>query len=818
MSDRPIPALAGSPARDVLSVYSAEIQLKSLTLGTDNIHYDVFLSQRFTEAARKYIRDLVAQTANLSQIYGAGVKPARPPEASAFRKLLADFCQCSLTRAQFEKNIELDLLYRLALLKFLTQEINAQFAELLLECKEWMRGRGEYFERSEQAHVIKARLAELQAGRRNVFRLVGQQLHQMLLELDDSMLSKSRRALFQDDFPNEYAILKNRLVFVEGGKDDLVSLEHYVLLGNFVRDPDRQDVVEAALFQFAKEHVFAYPPDPALHAAKEEHRQLSEQALRLRGELARLEEEKATLAGRLDRSGALLTRLTGGQDPDTLRAAIREIEGRHAGLEQKLTALATKLEDAARKLDYLNVEYNTKIEEYLYVPENAARLFDPAWKGSGLTWPPETRAALVTQWVDWLKRDDLLLHILASYELRGLYREYCPPLHLQQLKRALVNRADLEQVEEIARQYPAKGLSLKRVEERSKAFRRCAQSELESVAIRFAADLLHLRRDQRDYARLVALMERISLVRTERARELSRLNNSLYEFLLSDDEKPKEDRVLSHTIIKADVRSSSKITQDLIARGLNPAAHFSLHLHQPVKGILERYGAAKVFIEGDAIILAIYENESNRAHQRAVAKSCVLARKILELVQAYNQRAAASDLPPLELGLGVAFQNSPPTLWMDSDSRIMISRALNLSDRLSSCSKVARRILAQNFTPFNVFLFQTAIEGAQEEEVEELLIRYNLNGVEINVEGFRKLQEEMALKATEIKCAMPWGSETVVLHTGEVLIGDSFEPIVVRKGTVRMLEPDGTIGEAGAHDYYEVCSNSQVLQLLSQRQ
>jgi hypothetical protein len=109
------------------------------------------------------------------------------------------------------------------------------------------------------------------------------------------------------------------------------------------------------------------------------------------------------------------------------------------------------------------------------------------------------------------------------------------------------------------------------------------------------------------------------------------------------------------------------------------------------------------------------------------------------------------------------------------------------------------------------------MEGAEEEEAEELLIRYNLNGIEINEDGFRKLQEEMAFKSVEVDCGMPWGNERVTLYAGEVLIGDTFEPIIVRKGTVRLLLPDRTIGEPGAYEYYEVCTNPQVVTLLGQQ-
>src|SRR3954451_9720297 len=120
---------------------------------------------------------------------------------------------------------------------------------------------------------------------------------------------------------------------------------------------------------------------------------------------------------------------------------------------------------------------------------------------------------------------------------------------------------------------------------------------------------MRLRRDLRNYERLSGAMERVQLVRSERIREVSRLNNSLYEFLLPSESRPAQDNVVSHAVIKADVRGSTRITRDLLARGLNPATLFSLNFHEPVSRVLSRYNAAKVFIEGDAMILAIFETE-----------------------------------------------------------------------------------------------------------------------------------------------------------------------------------------------------------------
>jgi len=811
--------MASSPSGGLqldLKPYTADLPFTTLTPGIDNIRYDAFLSPRLTEVARKYLVDLIRQTTKAADFYGMDARSFRAPETTAFRKVLTDTLQVSLTQAQFQKSIEPDILFRLALLKFLLNELSAQFANLILECKARLRARGAQFEQSEQGYVLRARLTELQADRRNVFREVGQQLYRILGEVEASALVKLRRALFGEEFAETYQVLNNRLLFVEGGRDARLYLEHYVLVGNFVRDEDRLEAVDALFLDFLREYVSVSGAGEEGSAAAREYEELSGKVLYLRDQLTGLEQRREDLLRRMEGEGDLFSRLRAKADPAELRAELADVEQRRSFLTHQLAALGPQLEEAKRKAEYFQEQSRSNLGDYLNEPENARRLFDagPAEQAGEVG---AERARLLEGWVSHLEQGGLLLPVLASYEVRNLHLDYCPPLHLQQLKRSLVHREERKQLEQIFQQFPARKLSLKRIEDAGKALTRCPRETARAVARRFAEDFMRLRRDLRNYQRVVALMERINLIRDEPTRELSRMNNSLYEFLLPEEARPVEDRVVSHAVIKADVRGSSKITHDLMARGLNPASHFSLNLHNPVKRLLERYGAAKVFLEGDAIILAIYETESNRAHQRAVAKACVLAREILTVSQAYNARVESSDLPRLELGVGVAFQNSPPTYWVDSDSRLMISRALNLSDRLSSCSKVARRLLAQNTSPFRLFLFGTAMAGASEEEAEELTIRYNMNGIELNEEGFVKLSEEVSLQSAELSFPMPWGEQSVQLYIGEVPIGEKLEQLVIRKGLVRQVLPDGKFGEPGTQPYYEVCVDPKVFQAVQEQ-
>jgi hypothetical protein len=810
MTDQLFATAGPQTGRVTLKPYTSELSLGSLAVGVDNIHHDVFLSPKFVETTSAYLLELIRQTANLSFLTQTDRRALRPPEAGAWKKQLTELLQLSLTRAKYEKNLELDVLLRVSLIKFLTQEITTQFGNLVLEGKQWIRSRGEAFERSESAHVMKARLAELQAGRRDIYRQVGQNLFQTLQDIEEVSLSKSRRALLGDEDFSAYEMFNNRLAFVEGGKDDTLFLEQYVLLGNYQRDQDRLETFDALLLDFLREAVLAGPQSGELKKAWSDHQAIVDQAVAARAEHGRLEQERAALDRRLGRGDGLLNRMGLGADRAKVTAALAEVNGRVAALQKKLETLGPQVEAAKQKAEFLAEKYQNRLGDFLNQPENARRLFDPAIAPEGA----ERRARLLDEWVARLEQRDLLVHVLASYQMRHLYHDYCPPIHLQQLKKALVSREELKRVENVLKQFPARQDSLQRIEDLSKKMRRTPREEVRAIAMRFAEDFMRLRRDVCNYERLTAAMERVNLLRNEKTRELSRLNNSLYEFLLAEEARPVEDRVVSHTIIKADVRGSTRITSELLDRGLNPASLFSLNFYEPVKRILERYGAAKVFIEGDAMVLAIFETESNRSSQRAVSKACGLARQILAVLQAYNDRAEGNELPRMELGVGIAYQGSAPTYWVDADSRIMISRALNQSDRLSSCSKVARRLLSGHTSLFNLFLFQTVLEGASEEEAGEFLIRFNLNGVELNEEGFQKLTEEIALSAAEFECSMPWGRERNTLYVGEAPIGGGLEPIVVRKGFVRQLLPDGRIGAACSHPYYEVCTAPRVFELL----
>jgi class 3 adenylate cyclase len=358
----------------------------------------------------------------------------------------------------------------------------------------------------------------------------------------------------------------------------------------------------------------------------------------------------------------------------------------------------------------------------------------------------------------------------------------------------------------------------------------CRGAERAKVAARFLQDFSHYHRDLRRLDALNAALDSVSLVATDKLRELSRMNGTLYEFLLPDEQpqQPEEERVLRHVVLKADVRDSTRLTRTLMEKGLNPASYFSLNFYDPVNKLLGKYGAQKVFLEGDAIILAILERAGEP--ELAVSRMCVLAREIIEIVRGYNQLMQRAGMPELELGIGITLQESAPLYLMDGERQIMISEALNESDRLSSCNKRARKVMESQAGPFHVYVFEpqspdSSGDGSTTREAaaanpavvanpEDAIISYNLGGIRMNQSAFRKLEQEISLVALTAKLPPSAASKKAEyrLSVGTVPVDrDIFRKIVIRESRIARVKPeDFSVQGWSELTYYEVCTDPAI--------
>ncbi|HEU5453413.1 MAG TPA: hypothetical protein VFU76_15565 [Terriglobales bacterium] len=712
--------------------YAPRLEVEGLVAGVDNLRHDVFLSPLFTEVARNHLARLIAIKGDVQDmvtpepvsrpeepppwliVRPQGGKTPPPPPPPEFKTALADLLVASLNRAKNEHNLSVDLLARLAVIKFLRAELQAQFAVALERCRTKLKSfEGPRQAGSSKAVELRERVATFQLAKKAVLRKVAQEMFQTLRDVEKEILARTRRALFGDIDPTAYALLINRLMFTDDGRDDYINAEHYVMLGNFEKDVDR--------FQTLLEITRAF----------------------------------LVSLGFGDRSG---------EEP---------------------------------------------IDPLLNVPENAHELVAGGSPDES-TQKGKSQKILLNAWLDLLEREGVMDPVIAAYEAVALLPEYSPPINAQQLKNALVNKAERQRVEQYLEEHGR--LSRANLDAAVRRVGSYRGAERAKFAGRFLRDFIRYHRDLRSLEALNSALDHVNLITNDKLRELSSINNTLYEFLLSSELKPSEGKVVCHCILKADVRDSTTLTRTLLDRGLNPASYFSLNFYDPINKLLPKYAATKVFIEGDAVILALFEREGERAFP--VARTCVLAREMIEIVRAYNEKSKASGLPTLELGIGISFQDSAPMYLLDGSSRIMISKALNESDRLSSCNKGARRVLGDGTSLFNVYSFKTVEDEDTGGNPDEFLMRYNVGGIHINQAAFDKLQQEISLQRHELELPTLWNKEKVRLYTGLVpLGGDIFHRIVIREGIIPRIEAsDFSFKEWTGRRYYEICTNQTVFE------
>lgn len=409
----------------------------------------------------------------------------------------------------------------------------------------------------------------------------------------------------------------------------------------------------------------------------------------------------------------------------------------------------------------------------------------------------------------------LLPHIVAGYELVPLHRDFSAVLTAQQLHQYLagtVKRKEILLTVKDKQQAIGKVLPVDLLAKVAARVDGLTCRQQREHLVRFLKDFVTFRRDLANYHLTHQAMNAIQLQGDPQHIRLSRANHTLYEFLATNEEGAAAQTVLGHVILKADVRGSTTMVAELRNRGLNPASHFSLNFFTPLNELLETYGASKVFIEGDAVILSIVEHEEALEHRFSVARACGLAKRLLGMVQAQNAVCKKEGLPELELGIGLVFQEEPPMFLYDGNNQIMISSAIGKADRLSSCSWMLRKQrsqLPQSCT--NVEIYEIPEGDSLRGEKGEVHLRYNLNGIELDAAAFAKLQSEITLQRIDVP--VPGEEMPLTLYAGRYPdLKGAMQQVVVRQGQMRFLDRQHPkLGELSQNIFYEVVTNEFLL-------
>jgi class 3 adenylate cyclase len=334
-------------------------------------------------------------------------------------------------------------------------------------------------------------------------------------------------------------------------------------------------------------------------------------------------------------------------------------------------------------------------------------------------------------------------------------------------------------------------------------------SKQQGYVIRYIKDFLAFRSDLKLAYYTYQQMSRLNILQDSESIQLSRDNGSLYEFRLSQDGEAQQSKVKAHAILKADVRGSTEITSQLVAKRLNPATHFSMNFFGPITKLLNRFGAKKVFVEGDALILSVLETGAVSTQGMTVANACGLARRILLVMEAQNSQNRAHNLPKLELGLGISFSSEAPAYLNDEQRKIMISPAINEADRLSSCSSELRHDTSwRKSQRHHVEVFS---DDSRKENKVARRLRYNVNGIELAPPAFRKLKSEMVLHKMKVH-SRTGGGDTY--HVGRFVDRrGSSHWLVIREAMIKIWQREHgvPVNDQEATRFYEVVTDPELI-------
>ena len=719
--------------------YSAHFSLNRIMPGVDNFHYDVHLSPVFIESVSRIIFHLIIKVSGADE--DIGIEFDWLKEREEFKHLCQDIMLEAVKRAKLgDGEIQIDYLAQIAVCKLLTQEIAHQFEELITRLNNQVF---EYESTNDDEMILqtislKEKIQAIRHKRNIIVSNVSRKIFEYLLEAQVP-LKERREANYGAQSLLKEDIFINPLLHVENQKDDYLMLEQFVLMGNRVDDPDKYDEL--------------------LHLIS---------GLLDRIKLSQEKEKKEM-----------------GTEVSPVEAA-ENAEKRPEVVNRKIDCWISKVENVDLLLNYFKtgagiLEMKTTGN---YDKDELHRLERMAKEQKGI----------FNAFYDKFKKKKLMSRIMAANEMKAIYLEYCPPLVPQQVLQYLVSSEAKKSVAAHLKRlkvYYGKSVSLVPLKKTVMKIGRLKDQKRKEYFLQYLKGFFRYHRDMKNFNILKQALDRINLVADEKTIALSKTNNTLYEFLLPQEQVFELDTkpVTSHVIMKADVRGATIITKQLGESGLNPASFFSLNFFNPISEIVSQYGALKVFIEGDAIILAILERRDDEAGKYCVSRACGLAINMLNIIQKYNVKSKKYTLPILELGVGICYQNTPPAYLLDGKKRIMISPAINLADRLSSCNKILRRILPQKSAAFNLYVYQAVSGSDKVLSDDEIILRYNVNGIELNEAGFKKLASEIDLKT--MNCLIPEVQKyPIIIHTGKFpLVTGAFQRLIVREGWVHELNP-----------------------------
>lgn len=706
----------------------------------------------------RLIFQLILYYAEVSPIFHTESRLHWHNETSEFKRLCHGILQHGINTAKSSREIQIDVLAQISVVKLLIEAIAHQFDEAVQHLKTVIR-KQELAQPMEPPVALREEVSTVIQRKDQIIQSVGADIFQYFIEVQHE-LNKLRISNFGEKNVIPKEIFSNPILQSTGQINGFFLIENYVLIGHRIEDPINYNALFNLLISFLAE-------------------QFNES---------------------LKTSGSTSSSSTG---TPGVKSEITNITDAY---RPELDGMIKHIPNIDRLFNFFKTkETLKKLKKQKVTPDQVLKLKNRA----------KEQKKLLNLFFRKITSELMIDGIVAPYMMQSIVKEYCPPLSAQEcLQYLVVPKARKTIVQKLNRfkRYYSQSFSLNGLDKSVHKIKHTSKRDQQKYLIRFLTDFARYHRDLMNYQVLKDTADSINIRSEEKSIRLSRENQTLYEFILSHEQEAEARQIQNHSVVKADIRGSSKIIDQMKEKQQNPATSFSLNFFDPINNILALYGAQKIFIEGDAVILSIFEHEDAPGEWYAVSRACGLAINILLIVSRYNLRNRINRLPMLDIGIGIGYSDNAPTFFYDNDNQIMISPAINAADRLSECHKSLRRKLRKKNPPFNVYRYKPSTDGIPESvPLPTGFLRYNVKGIELHRSGFKKLAGEIHLK--QINCRIPeLSTEPITLYTGKFpTMAGRYQRLVIREALIPEVSvTDLQIIRYTDRKYYEVCTNSQI--------
>lgn len=751
----PEPVFAGDLAAALVAPDDLQLSMDSLARGIDNYRVDVQLSPRFVYQVSETIDELLRRA-----LAGKSPPQSRDPIFEELRATYRDLMLPLIHRTKTDLSVQQVLILQFAMVKHVLQQVRQGLDEKVAQ----LQDSASQQQSSGSAKMLHThqQIVGLRKQYNSILYRTNQQIFRQFHRVEISYLSDDRKHHLSGVLPQVLDVLFNPLLHATSPQDDELLFDQYALWNSSREGFGNLNGKWEELLQ-------AYPDLVSVHVIKS------------------------------------------GERVESTRTAVFDELGGLFALQPLLGTVEDQRDTVGESLSWM--------EE----PENIRLLFDPSLhrqrsadlrKNSGLqAWwnyrgQRKRASKLLKSMTRYLKAGSRWRTLLASYELRDLWSrnlaEVFEPRQLCEIVAGIASRKTAKLIDDLSDE---RKLLAKQIQEAAKRVTVQRKANSNDKISQILRDLSRYRLHLKYYRFAHRIFNRLSVRDSQEDIELSMQGKHLYRLFGETEVEDGESRIVHHTIIKADVRGSTTVTSKLVDQGLNPASYFSQRFFDPINALLETYGAGKVFIEGDAVILSLMEHENTPQQWFAISRACGLAREMIQVVASNNAYSERTGLPYLEIGIGICFSEEAPLFLFDDGKPIMISSAIGDADRMSSCSWKMRE--KHKSSLFNVEVCKIA-EGEQDKgEKGQEYARYNVNGILLDEAAVKKLKTEIRLKKLTIKIS----GEDVVFLAGQFPdVQGKNRNLVIRQAKLGLWKNDEVHRNTESEEYfYEVVTHQKVL-------